>query len=1011
METIEIFQVLQIAQTKDQQAIKNAYRKRLSHTNPEDDPEGFKRLRRAYEEACAYAKKEDDEEKSDDTPSGLWVERAAKIYGNITKRCDIDCWRELFRDDVFLSLEEEEDCRRKFLYFLMRHFKLPTDVWKLLDEKLHIVSEAARLREILPADFVHYMISKCERGEDLDFSQFEGEPEAPYDLYLQYYDRCWNALQERQLDQVEECIRSAEELPVYHPVMEVCRAHLLVEQKQVEEAILLMKGLYERYPKDPMVCYNTAECLWNHDRRDEGAQVYHRLKEENDSHYMANIRLTEWYYEKAQYEEAKKCAEKVLTAGADDLFMELLAKVNHEIEKGLEESYRRDRDVHSGLELGWCYLQDGKMSKGIRIAEELRGRVPGERDSEHKGLLTKLYMEETEYESALSMAEEWMEALQLHLADDKTEEERERDKDRIKQYHVIRMQIWRAQGDMKSKKPEERRRLYEKAIEEASGLLDDSLQDVGLFLEMAQIYLEMEEYEHCLELTGRLIDEYQVYAAYATEVEAYCKQRNASGVIQAGRSCIQYFPGYIRAYERMAKVYLDLGQNERLKALLEEAKANHVESVILDAYQYQMTHHVFTAEVLDDKLKRFYNLYDLRNVSEEQYQTGLPILTEYLYNIPSAHMLIVRGLFHSGARRYQAAKEDYEKVLADNPCHPYALKSLGFVYRQLGDYEKALVCQKRALRYRDAGMSPAIYQNISDIYSLLGDYEKALEYAKYYAERTGYETVYMMYLAQCMTRCGDVKGAVAVLEDILKKQPFNLFSDRTDLYQMAGDSELAEKQIAAWKAALRAGNNRQTGSGGVSLREHERRLYVRMAWQDLLFGDGRRAPRYYEKALKRMEMLDDDTRQSCLCAAVFACILCGDERRGRRFAARIRPDQTPLSDQKRRECRTFFSLYYSETEEHLGRILDRGDAESVCRTCSRCVCRDIEVGRLLLLFRRGQIDEAGARLKADMERQPFDIYLMAVFHLCGKVPVRKMGYQGGLSGLLGKLLRGNGKIG
>ena len=51
MERQLVFHVLGIDETKDEQEIKNAYRSLLKTANPEDDPEGFKRLREAYEEA------------------------------------------------------------------------------------------------------------------------------------------------------------------------------------------------------------------------------------------------------------------------------------------------------------------------------------------------------------------------------------------------------------------------------------------------------------------------------------------------------------------------------------------------------------------------------------------------------------------------------------------------------------------------------------------------------------------------------------------------------------------------------------------------------------------------------------------------------------------------------------------------------------------------------------------------------------------------------------------------
>ena len=69
MEPIEVFQILGIEQTKDERALKNAYRDKLAVTNPEDDPEGFKRLRMAYEEACRYAGTPDAEENEEAEPT------------------------------------------------------------------------------------------------------------------------------------------------------------------------------------------------------------------------------------------------------------------------------------------------------------------------------------------------------------------------------------------------------------------------------------------------------------------------------------------------------------------------------------------------------------------------------------------------------------------------------------------------------------------------------------------------------------------------------------------------------------------------------------------------------------------------------------------------------------------------------------------------------------------------------------------------------------------------------
>ena len=58
-------------------------------------------------------------------------------------------WKALFEADDFLSLEEEENCTTYLLRFLMEHYKLPTAIWKLLDEKIHIVQNAGGLQRAL----------------------------------------------------------------------------------------------------------------------------------------------------------------------------------------------------------------------------------------------------------------------------------------------------------------------------------------------------------------------------------------------------------------------------------------------------------------------------------------------------------------------------------------------------------------------------------------------------------------------------------------------------------------------------------------------------------------------------------------------------------------------------------------------------------------------------------------------------------------------------------------------
>ncbi len=990
MDVIEMFQVLGIRETGDERAIREAYREKLSVTHPEDDPEGFKRLRSAYEKACAYARAKREEQtdgeaakERDDTPSGRWLEQAAGIYGNIVTRCDREKWRELFSEDAFLSLEEEENCRLKLLGFLAEHCRLPTDVWKLLDEKLNIVGDSAGLRERFPADFVRYLVNRCERGEDLDFGRFEGDPEAPYDLYLQYYDRCWRAIQEKDLKQAAELIQNAEELSIFHPVMEICKAHLLAAKDRPEEAAAQMRGLFERYPEDSMVAYNTAEILWRCGERAEAAAVYQGILEGNKGHYMANLRLTEWYYGRGEYQKAKECADKVLAFGGDDRFMELLAQVNREIEKELEEHYRREHDAPSGLELCWCYLQDGRIHRGIRLAEALSGSVPLDRETEYQGLLAKLYIEGVEFEQSAECARKWEEALSLRLKEPQPLEERERDLDRLRQSHIIRMQCFRAIGDQRSDPPEARRESYEKAIREGEAALNGSAQDVGICLGMAQIYLEMEEYERALQITGRLVEEYQAYAAYATEQEIYRRQWNAAGVVRSGQNCLRHFPDYARAYEHIAKVYLDLGRREELAELLAEAEKHRVKSVILDAYRFQMTQKPPETEVLYGRLREFRRTYFARAEEGDKsaYEEGLPILTEYLYWYPGTYMLVERALFHRIARHYDEAKEDLEKALQENPCQPYALNGLSFVYKYQGDYERALFYLKRALRCGDEGPNTVIYADLSNLYSLLGDDTRALSCYEQYAASSGRLSDYHAErLALCLARAGRKQDAVQTIEDAFRDRPLERFDRLVDLHQITGDREAAAGLLREWK--------KQLAGGGRSPAGDREPYYIRMAWQSALFGDGRRAVRCYDRILARSRNRNSAPKPQpgTLGDAVFLCILTGRQKRGRKLGGLLRERLGEAAvtrlENKSALYQMFLAEYYFAPEEELERLLEQEQGTETCRSCQYGVCRELEAVRIVFLLRQGNRREALRRVEENLERQPLDEYGRAIRNLC-----------------------------
>jgi hypothetical protein len=1004
MGKVEGFLVLGIEPTRDEKQIKNAYRQRLTVTNPEDDPEGFKRLRTAYEEACAYARQPEDEAEEtqterDTTPSGLWLEKAAELYNNIKSRQNPELWQKLFEEDTFLSLEGEEECGQKLLRFLMEHFRLPSAVWKVLNHNMQLVEDAEKLREHFPTQFVNFVLNRCERGEDVDFELFEGEENAPYDDFLNCYDNCWQALQEGKLEEAEQLLKEADGLHIYHPAMEVCRGNLLCAQNKNDEAVRFMKGLRRRHPNNTMVCYNAAEIFWKLKERDEAAEIFLELKKANEKHYMANLRLTEWYYEKEEYAEAKKCAENVLASGADDSFMDLLVKINAKLERGLELKWRDEEDWNSAMELCWCYLQDGKTSKGIKLAEVLKPYISQEREAEYYGLMAKLHVEAADFEEAVKLAETWEELLEKKMAQEESEEDKERDKDRVRQSHLIRMQCYRNLGYRKKE-------YFDKAITELEAVESGTLKDVGLWLEKAQIYMEMEEYDKSLQVTSRLIEEYQVYAAAATAMEVYRRQWDAGGVVRNARMCIQRFPDYVRAYEHLGRVYLDLQETEDLSDLLNEAEKNKIQSPYLEAYRYQMDKTPPEIEVLNSRLEAFQKDFQepLESGQMLYYEAGLPVINEYLYWYPGAYMLRRRGAFHKSGQQLGKALADYEKALEEEPNNPYIYSSISQICLLQGDYERALVSTKKAVLYGDEDWVNTLYYHMARIYMLLGDNEHALSLFERYEQTADAKKGHVNSMAMCMARLGmeEASNKISGAEKASRMQwsndkSWNVYLDEyyreiLRIYRVLGERQAERTELDRWRRKLRPENPRRKwlldriGIDSDAWLNAVMDYYNCEGWYALLGGDGTAALDFFRRQIEKDVQRRGDNAKEGLEDAIFAAILYGEEQRGKRYAGALKQwmDRSSLKavDEyygrpKAKITAEFLANYYTFSEEQLQEILDREKECAICGFCLMPLCQELEGMRVLLLLRQGRIDEAKEKVSRNLEVQPYDEYMMA----------------------------------
>ncbi|HEX3029193.1 MAG TPA: J domain-containing protein, partial [Clostridia bacterium] len=157
-----IWEVLGIEPTNEVSAIKKAYAAKLKLHHPEDDPEGYQRLREAYDSAIKMSKNKSQEDVlftyintlesgwNDRTINNIdplydsietnfivlnedFINKAIALYDDFSLRIDISKWNKLFDSDVIWNMNNREEINYLMLEFVSEHRYFPQDIWTLFN--------------------------------------------------------------------------------------------------------------------------------------------------------------------------------------------------------------------------------------------------------------------------------------------------------------------------------------------------------------------------------------------------------------------------------------------------------------------------------------------------------------------------------------------------------------------------------------------------------------------------------------------------------------------------------------------------------------------------------------------------------------------------------------------------------------------------------------------------------------------------------------------------------------
>lgn len=600
MDVREMFRILQIDETQDKNAIKTAYRRLLPQTNPEDDPEGFKQLRQAYEEAMRYADRpaepENTANQKDTSPVGMWLTRAEEIYASWQRRLDPWEWQALFREDVCQALDLAEEVQEKFLVFLMSHFRLSHEIWQLCDKEFRIVEQRQQLMEKFPRDYIQYICFEIENGGFMDFSLFEGEDEGAYDQYINLYlqvkrlmDECvaagfWEADSEGQPSQaqkiaaqLEPLLTQLEGMDVYHPYADVERLRLAVRAGHREEVQERIQLLSWGEAADNIYVMLQVGAAWEYlEEMDQAREIYAKLLERQKDNYPAGVGMMHCEMIAGQWTQAKERIMDLMDVAKNDPhLMDCMHECNKHLIPEMEARLREDpSDWNERVELGWCLFQEERSDDCITLLHELP--VTEEMRIEYCNMLSRTHLMRKEYELSMPLLEEWQKLMyELPDGDDPKIKKRKR---RIGYSYYAMAFCLQETG-----RAEEAIAYYDKAI--ALEKDEDMLQSY-LMGKAHMLCTILHRYEESADTCDQLLERNEQYMpAYVCRQECNYRMHRAQAVIDDYHRAVSIYPVFLPPYLMAAKVFFFYRQYKNALDVIGKARELGLTGTELDYYE------------------------------------------------------------------------------------------------------------------------------------------------------------------------------------------------------------------------------------------------------------------------------------------------------------------------------------------------------------------------------------------------------------------------------------------
>ena len=848
----EIWDILKIEQTKDKDALKKAYRMRLSSVNPEDDPEGFMALRKAYEEALRLADMEQPEE--EDTSE--LTKQMSEIYEDFSKRIDVDVWQNLFNEDVFVSLDTGEDAFYELLGFLINHAFIPQKVWKLIVTQFDMEHRRSELNEKFPENYIEFIFNNSMFDDIINYELFEGAMFATaeeIDRFIEKFFELDRRVRRQDTEGAKVLYEELSQSELSHPYLEVMKYRMQIQQltsnteaewkpcPEIFEIYNSVRDIVEDVEPDITLLQFCGDTAILCDRLDDAIVYFERAKELDPENYFVRAKQAELAFRKGDYKESRDAYLDLLKENHYDNNVRIgMIRANQELIHIHEQQLQENPDnIEAKLEIAWSRYQSYQFPEAIAILDTFEPTE--EKTFEYYNVKGRTYLCLNEFEQALSCFEKWKAAIEALAADDMSEETQ---KKRVR-YEYVCFLI----GDCYL-----RMKQYEKARTYLSRALEKDHDEIILSYEAAcELEYESKQYWDCLKACERVIEhDSRDYIGYMFRAKSYFELNYYQEAFTACEHAIHLYPYVSEPYALEIRIFMVANQLDQAKAVIERYENLQIHSDEIHYYKarvlakeddYQgaiaclkacieqsdlansdMEHveDLFMMlgfcyeheEQFEDEIAAFEKVIELNPDHDTVYsclgivyrmkgkfKEAFEMFTKQIDKHPSAQAYIERGILNRALENYKSAVSDFENALRYDPKNAYASSRLGLIYEMHREFGKAFDYYMEALTNipkEQAGERAEVTSFIARVLQCMNRFEESEKIYLDFFEHFSLNADVAYDYSELLLRCKKYDDAIAILRKCIDSLPYDsdvqaCIRQLIDAYGQAGYIDFAHE--------------------------------------------------------------------------------------------------------------------------------------------------------------------------------------------------------------------------